>query len=59
MKRVMKNKIKKALHRRKHIKALLKEHLSIIDKLRARAETVTPLLKGILGYPLSHHKPMA
>lgn len=55
----MKNKIKKALHRRKHLKALLKEHLSVINKLRARAETVTPLLKGILGYPLTHHKPIA
>ncbi len=55
----MKNKIKKALHRRKHLKALLNEHLSVINKLRARAETVTPLLKGILGYPLTHHKPIA
>ena len=55
----MKNKIKKTLGRRKEINALLKSHWSIIKKLRARAETVTPLLKGILGYPPIHHKPVA
>ena len=55
----MKNKIKKTLGRHKEINALLKRHWSMINKLRARAETVTPLLNGISGYPPIHHKPVA